>query len=89
MAAVWGVDEATIPGPGRPAIELLGVLGSEVRALLVMGSNPVVSAPDSGPLADRLRSLDLWSSTTSSSPRRPSWPTSSSRWRSGPRRKGR
>jgi assimilatory nitrate reductase catalytic subunit len=53
------VDERTIPGPGRPAIELLGVLGSEVRALLVMASNPVVSAPDSGPLADRLRSLDL------------------------------
>jgi assimilatory nitrate reductase catalytic subunit len=59
MAAVWEVDKATIPGPGRPAIELLRVLGSEVRALFVMASNPVVSAPDSGPLADRLRSLDL------------------------------
>ncbi len=59
MAAVWDVEESSIPGPGRPAIELMSVLGSEVRALLVMASNPVVSAPHSGPLVERLRSLDL------------------------------
>lgn len=59
MAAVWGVEEGSIPGPGRPAIELLRALGREVRALMVIASNPVVSAPDGGPLARRLRSLDL------------------------------
>ena len=59
MAAVWDVEESSIPGPGRPAIELMSVLGSEVHALMVMASNPVVSAPHSGPLVERLRSLDL------------------------------
>jgi assimilatory nitrate reductase catalytic subunit len=59
VAAVWGVDPAALPGRGVPAVELLGRLGSEVRGLFVHGSNPVVSAPDAGPLRDRLRALDL------------------------------
>ncbi|MDI2132501.1 molybdopterin oxidoreductase family protein [Yinghuangia seranimata] len=59
VAAVWGVDPDSLPGPGRSAYELLDVLGSEVRALLVMGSNPVVSAPRAAHVTDRLRSLDF------------------------------
>jgi assimilatory nitrate reductase catalytic subunit len=59
VGRVWGVDPDTLPGPGRSAYELLDALGTEVRALLVMGSNPVVSAPRAGHVEERLRSLDL------------------------------
>ncbi|MFD8685264.1 molybdopterin oxidoreductase family protein [Streptomyces sp. NPDC059651] len=59
VAEVWGVDPDSLPGPGRSAYELLDALGTEVRALLVMGSNPVVSAPHAGHVEERLRSLDF------------------------------
>ncbi|MFC4062108.1 molybdopterin oxidoreductase family protein [Planomonospora corallina] len=61
VAKVWGIDPAEIPGPGRSAYELLDALGtpSGPRALLLFGSNPVVSAPRAGHVTDRLRSLDL------------------------------
>ncbi|MFB6703479.1 molybdopterin oxidoreductase family protein [Streptomyces sp. NPDC056333] len=59
VAGVWGVDPDSLPGPGRSAYELLDALGTDVRSLLVMGSNPVVSAPHAGHVEERLRSLDF------------------------------
>src|SRR5690606_16509262 len=61
VAAVWGVDPAELPGPGRPAVRLLGSIGEPdgLRALLVHGSNPVVSAPRSPAVAERLARLEL------------------------------
>ena len=61
VAQVWGVDEATIPGPGKSAYELLDSLGAEdgVRALLVMGSNVAVSAPHLNNVTQRLRALNF------------------------------
>ncbi|MER5930713.1 molybdopterin oxidoreductase family protein [Streptomyces sp. NPDC002054] len=59
VAAVWGVDPDSLPGPGRSAYELLDALGQDVRALLLMGSNPVVSAPHASRIEDRIRSLDF------------------------------
>ncbi|MFF5896081.1 molybdopterin oxidoreductase family protein [Streptomyces argenteolus] len=59
VAGVWGVDPDTLPGPGRSAYELLDALGRDVRSLLVMGSNPVVSAPHAGHVEERLKSLDF------------------------------
>jgi len=61
VAAVWGIDPVRIPGPGRSAFELLDALGAPggPRALLVMGSNVAVSAPSSGRIGRRLRSLDF------------------------------
>ena len=61
VAAVWGVDPDDLPGPGRSAYELLEALGTEegAAALLVFGSNPVVSAPRSAHIAARLAALDL------------------------------
>jgi len=61
VAAVWGIDPARIPGPGRSAFELLDALGTPggPRALLVLGSNVVVSAPSSGRIGLRLGSLDF------------------------------
>ncbi|WP_121704672.1 molybdopterin oxidoreductase family protein [Streptomyces sp. E5N298] len=59
VAEVWGVDPDALPGPGRSAYELLDALGTDVRSLLVMGSNPVVSAPRAAHIEGRLRSLDF------------------------------
>ncbi|MGW6982972.1 molybdopterin oxidoreductase family protein [Streptomyces sp. NPDC054932] len=59
VAGVWGVDPDSLPGPGRSAYELLDALGTDVKALLLMGSNPVVSAPRAAHIEDRIRSLDF------------------------------
>jgi assimilatory nitrate reductase catalytic subunit len=61
VAAVWGVPEEDIPGPGVSAFEMLDRLGPEggIRSLLVFGSNPAVSAPDARRIEARLRALDL------------------------------
>lgn len=59
VARVWGVDPDELPGPGRSAYELLDALGGDVKALLLMGSNPVVSAPRAAHIEGRLRSLDF------------------------------
>ncbi|WP_051820331.1 molybdopterin oxidoreductase family protein [Streptomyces sp. NRRL S-920] len=59
VAEVWGVDPDALPGPGRSAYELLDALGGDVKTLLLMGSNPVVSAPRAAHVEERLRSLDF------------------------------
>jgi assimilatory nitrate reductase catalytic subunit len=61
VASVWGVDPDDLPGPGVSATELLDRLGRPggPRALLVFGSNPVVSAPRAGRVQRRLAALDL------------------------------
>lgn len=58
IARIWGVDHESIPGPGRSAYELLDSLGRDVHSLLLIGSNPVVSAPNASVIAQRLASLD-------------------------------
>jgi assimilatory nitrate reductase catalytic subunit len=61
VASVWGVPAESLPGPGRSAVELLDALGRTdgPRALLVFGSNPLVSAPDAAAVRERLASLEL------------------------------
>lgn len=61
VAGVWGVPPASLPGPGRSAYELLTALGTPTgpKALLVFGSNLVVSAPNAGHVTERLGALDL------------------------------
>jgi assimilatory nitrate reductase catalytic subunit len=59
VAEVWGVDPGSLPGPGRSAYELLDALGTDIRSLLLMGSNPVVSAPRAAHVEERIRSLDF------------------------------
>jgi assimilatory nitrate reductase catalytic subunit len=60
VAAVWGVPVASIPGPGRSAVELIDSIGTEggVRAMLVIGSNLLVSAPDASRVEALLKTLD-------------------------------
>jgi assimilatory nitrate reductase catalytic subunit len=61
VAGVWGIDAADLPGKGRSAYELLDALGTETgpSALLVFGSNIVVSAPNASHVTSRLEALDL------------------------------
>ncbi|MGW0843230.1 molybdopterin oxidoreductase family protein [Streptomyces sp. NPDC002787] len=59
VAEVWGVEPDSLPGPGRSAYELLDALGTDIKSLLLMGSNPVVSAPRAAHIEDRIRSLDF------------------------------
>ncbi|HWH11008.1 MAG TPA: molybdopterin oxidoreductase family protein [Solirubrobacteraceae bacterium] len=61
VAGVWNIDPNDLPGPGVSAFELLDAMGSDggVRALLVMGSNVAVSAPDSSRIEARLAALDF------------------------------
>lgn len=61
IAQIWGIDEAELPRAGKSAFELLSSLGTEdgAKAMLVMGSNIVVSTPKSLLIQERLRALDL------------------------------
>ncbi|MFV0533564.1 MAG: molybdopterin oxidoreductase family protein [Cumulibacter sp.] len=61
IASVWGIEPADLPGAGLPAMQLLTSLGepSGPKALLVHGSNLVVSAPNAEDLKRRLAGLDL------------------------------
>jgi assimilatory nitrate reductase catalytic subunit len=58
---VWGIDADDIPGAGRSAYEMLDAMGTDdgIRALLLVGSNPVVSAPNAMHIEERFRALDL------------------------------
>ncbi|WP_183601144.1 formate dehydrogenase subunit alpha [Paenibacillus phyllosphaerae] len=60
VAKVWGVDESEIPGPGISAYEMLKSLGQDIKGLLLICSNPLVSAPSIGDIEERMRSLDFF-----------------------------
>ncbi len=60
VSAVWGVDAETLPGPGVSAYELFEKIDAgEIKGLLVLGSNPVVSSPNSSLVKQALRKLEL------------------------------
>jgi len=61
LAALWAMTPDELPGPGLSAVELIAELGTDggPRALLVHGTNPIVSAPDATAVTARLRALDL------------------------------
>ena len=61
MASVWGVAEDTIPGAGVSAYEMLDQAGTDdgVRMLMVIGTNPAVSAPNGLHVEERLKSLNF------------------------------
>ncbi|MBL6081321.1 molybdopterin oxidoreductase family protein [Belnapia sp. T18] len=61
VAAIWGVDPATLPGPGPSACELLDRCGAPdgIRALLVQGCNLLVAAPNTNRVRERLAALDM------------------------------
>lgn len=59
VARVWGVDEATLPGKGVSAYELMEKIHQgEIKMLIVVGSNPIVSNPNSTWVEQGLKKLD-------------------------------
>src|SRR6187551_1643979 len=61
VAAIWGVEPASLPGKGKSAHELLDALGPKggVRGLLVFGSNVSVASPNSANINNKLAQLEL------------------------------
>jgi assimilatory nitrate reductase catalytic subunit len=61
IARIWGVNPADLPSSGRSAYEMLDSIGGDggVRAMWVMASNPVVSAPHSLNITEKLRDLEF------------------------------
>jgi assimilatory nitrate reductase catalytic subunit len=61
VASVWGVPASHLPGPGIPAVQLLKKLGTPggPEALLVHGSNVVVSAPNADDVRASLARLSF------------------------------
>lgn len=47
IASVWGIDEAELPGKGTTAVEMVHQMAAgEIRGLLGVCNNPLVSMPD-------------------------------------------
>lgn len=60
VAAVWGIDPEELPGKGVSAYEMLQKAGEgEIKAMIVLGSNPLVSSPNSEKVREALKKLEL------------------------------
>lgn len=60
IARIWGVRPSEIPRKGVSAYEMMKkVHAQEIRALFLMGSNPILSNPNAGIVEDGMRKLDL------------------------------
>jgi len=60
VAQVWGISPDELPGKGVSAYELLQKVDEgEIKALLVLGSNPLVSSPNSRMVERALQKLEL------------------------------
>jgi len=60
VAQVWGIDPHELPGKGVSAYELFGkILDGDIKAMMILGSNPVVSSPNNARVAEALAKLDL------------------------------
>jgi assimilatory nitrate reductase catalytic subunit len=61
IASVWGIDEASLPGPGLSAQEIMNAIHSgEIKALLSMCFNPAVSLPDAHFTHEALSRLEFF-----------------------------
>ncbi|WP_245948164.1 assimilatory nitrate reductase catalytic subunit NasC [Paenibacillus sambharensis] len=59
IAGIWGVEPESLPGKGVSAYEMMEkVHEGEIRTLLVMGSNPIVSNPNADFVEEGLKKLD-------------------------------
>ncbi|OLO40547.1 nitrite reductase [Alkalihalophilus pseudofirmus] len=60
IADVWGIEEAELPRKGVSAYELIEKIDQEeIKALFLMGSNPVVSSPNAIFVEKALEKLDF------------------------------
>jgi assimilatory nitrate reductase catalytic subunit len=60
VASVWGIDPEELPGKGVSAFELFEKMEQgAIKALIVLGSNPVVSSPNSLRVEAAMAKLEL------------------------------
>ncbi len=60
IAKVWGIEAKDLPRKGVSAYELFDKIHQgEIKAMMVLGSNPVVSSPNSSYVEAALQKLDL------------------------------
>jgi assimilatory nitrate reductase catalytic subunit len=61
VADIWGVDERDLPGAGYSAVEIMEAIHrGEIKALLSMCFNPIVSLPDSQFTHEALSKLEFF-----------------------------
>ncbi|HUE89893.1 MAG TPA: molybdopterin oxidoreductase family protein [Vicinamibacterales bacterium] len=61
IASVWRIDEAALPGPGLSAPEIMEAIHrGEIKALLSMCFNPLVSLPDAHFTREALSKLEFF-----------------------------
>ncbi len=61
IADVWGIDEKEMPGPGVDAYELFRKIDAgEIKGLLSICFNPMVSLPDNGFIRRALEKLEFY-----------------------------
>ena len=61
IASVWGIDEASLPGPGLSAPEIMEAIHrGEIKALFSMCFNPLVSLPDAAFTREALSKLEFF-----------------------------
>jgi assimilatory nitrate reductase catalytic subunit len=58
MSDFWGIPESELPRKGLSAQELLGACGTTIQGLLVIASNPAISAANSTVITRTLGSLE-------------------------------
>jgi len=59
IAEVWGIDEADMPGKGHPAPEIMEMIhAGEIKALISICFNPLVSLPDANFTREALGKLE-------------------------------
>nr|WP_276322080.1 molybdopterin oxidoreductase family protein [Paenibacillus thalictri] len=60
VATVWGIDPDELPGKGVSAYEMLMKADEgEIKAMIVLGSNPLVSSPNNSRVERALNKLEL------------------------------
>jgi assimilatory nitrate reductase catalytic subunit len=61
VARIWGIAPESLPRAGSSAYEMLDAAGADsgVRAMLVIGSNIAVSAPNARRIREKLAALDF------------------------------
>jgi assimilatory nitrate reductase catalytic subunit len=61
VAGVWGVDEATLPHKGLSAVEIVEAIHEgQIRGLMLVCFNPIVSLPDQSYVRDALEKLEFF-----------------------------
>ena len=59
ISRYWGIDEADLPHTGATAVELVHLMGTEVRGLFGICNNPLVSMPNATRIAANYDALEF------------------------------